>query len=123
MILPKRPFEPLFLIGGYSTNASIAADGDHVAFLNRRTASGRTRFNLAIADRSGKVTHYIEARELGFSRPVFVNQSIVANELLQDHYEVREYNLAGEELRTIFRVDHSVKALKQLPRVSLSLSN
>jgi hypothetical protein len=123
IVLPNAPFEPLFLIGGYSTNASIAADGRHVAFLNRRRTSGETRFNLVIASGTGAVIRYIDARGFGFSRPVFVDETIMANELLQDHYEVRQFSASGQESESAIQIKLAVDSLKSLPRVRLSLTN
>jgi hypothetical protein len=120
IIWPDLPLKPIFLIEGYSTNASIAADGGHAAFLNSRTKNGQTRFNLVAANMSGEISKYVEASEFGFSRPSFVNQTIVANELLHDRYEVKEFNLSGEAGRVLFQVDHSVDALKKLPRLVVS---
>jgi hypothetical protein len=120
IIWPDLPLVPVFAIEGLSTNASIAADGGHVAFLNRRTKQGQTHFNLAVAKTTGEISRYIEAREFGFSRPAFVNRTIVANELLHDHYEVKEYELSGEGGRILFQIDHSVDALKKLPRLALT---
>lgn len=68
---------------------------------------------------TGEISRYIEAREFGFSRPAFVNQTVVANELLHDHYEVKEHELSGETGRILFQIDHSVDALKKLPRLTI----
>lgn len=122
-VLGKLPLEPLFVIRGYSTNASIAEDEEHVAFLNRRSVSGQTHFNLVTATRNGQLSRYIEAKQFGFSQPIFVGATIVANELLADQYEVKEYDFDGNQLRVLLPQDHSVEALKQLPRIELSISD
>ena len=119
-IVPKQPIKPHYLIAGYSSHASVADNGDHAAFLNRRNRQGQTHFNLAIADSTEKIIQYIEARGFGFSRPAFVGRSIVANELLPDRYEVTEFALTGDRRRVILQLDYSVDALKALPRLSLS---
>jgi len=122
IVAPERPLTPHFLIPGYSTHAGIAPNGQYVAFLNRRNSPGRVHFNLAVADSSEKVIRYIGAKGYGFSMPVFVGQSIVANELLADGYEVKEFRLDAEQSKTVFQLDFSVETLMRVPRISISLN-
>jgi len=120
IILPKGQLKPLFVIKGYSSDPSIAPDGQHVAFLNRRNTQGKAHFNIAVADASGKIIRYIKTQEFAFSRPQFVDQSIVANELHENNYEVKEYALSGKSDRLLFSIDNSVDSLKKLRRIMLA---
>jgi WD40-like Beta Propeller Repeat len=117
---PEPTLTPHFLIPGYSTNAAISADGQTVAFINRRNTRGATHFNLAIADWSEKVLRYVVAKGYGFSTPVFVGRTIVANELLADRYQVKQFTADAEPPKIISQLGFSVEGLKQIPRVSLS---
>lgn len=120
IILSKGQLKPLFVIEGYSTNPSIAPDGQHVAFLNRRNTRGKAHFDIVVADASGKIIRYIKTQEFGFSRPQFVHQSIIANELHENNYEVKEYALSTKSERVLFRIDSSVESLKKLRRIMFS---
>jgi hypothetical protein len=66
IIWPDLPLAPVFAIEGLSTNASIAADSGHVAFLNRRTKQGQTHFNLAIAKLVERSAVILKPKNLGF---------------------------------------------------------
>jgi hypothetical protein len=124
IVLPKGQLKPLFVIDGDSSNPSIAPDGQHVAFLNRRNTQGNTtHFNMAVANASGKIIRYIKTEEFGFSRPQFVNHSIIANELHEKSYEVKEFALSMKSERLLFRIDNSVDALKKLRRIMPSYAS
>jgi hypothetical protein len=121
--LSERPVRRVFAMKGYSTIPSITADGQNIAFLNRRNKAGQTHFNLAVVDATGKIIRYIETQQFGFSRPMFVEGSIIANELHERRYDVTEYQLLDGKARILFRVDSSVESLKRLPRILLSPDN
>jgi hypothetical protein len=117
---PSRPLPPLVLIDGYSGEVAAAEDGK-IAFTNRRGRKGSTHFNLAIADPDGKLERYIEASGWAFSRPVFVGNTVLANETFDRHYEIKLFDLAGTGARTIATLAYDNEKIRALPRLSLRL--
>jgi hypothetical protein len=121
--IPAQTLEQLFVIDGHSSSPSLSADGKYVAFLNQRSTGGRARFNLAMATHDGRVLRYVESVGAGFSRPAFVADRVLANELLDDRYEVKEFDLADGEPKILIRLNHSASTLNGLDRIKITFDN
>jgi hypothetical protein len=120
---PSQPLAPLFSIGGYSTFPSTSTDGAYVAFLNRRASAGQSRYNLVIATHAGAVMRYIEASGTNFSRAAFVGETVLASELFEDRYVVREFEMRGEVSRVVLELNHSLRSLRGLERMSVQVDD
>lgn len=116
---PSQPLQPLVLVEGFSTMPAAALDG-RIAFLNRRTKAGRTRFSLAISAPDGKLEKYIEASGWAFSRPVFVGNTVLANETFDKHYEVKLFDLANTEAKVVAKLEYNERTIRALERISLT---
>ena len=67
----------------------------------------------------GSVERRIIPRGLGVSPGVFVGDTLVFNELFEDRYELRVFDLSSHSFLTEFFVDHAPDKLKLLERIRL----
>jgi hypothetical protein len=121
IIVPTRPLEPLYKIGGFSVFSTMSPDGDRVALLNRRFTAGLFRYNLVVATAEGAVQRYVEATSASFSRPAFVGTAVLANQIFDDRYETTLVDTNGPVRRKETVIYHSPKALQKLERLEISV--
>jgi hypothetical protein len=125
-ILPE-PLAPLFLKDGLALNPAVASDGRKAAFLysdkGRRGRAKNWLYDIELVNIDGSIEAHIDVSGTAFSRPVFVGETLLVNELFPDHYEVKLLDPETRIVRSIHRLDHSPRQLRRLPTVKLQLHN
>jgi hypothetical protein len=125
IVTPEHTLEPLYMIeDSYSVRQTVSPDGSKVALINTRT--GRNyRYDLVIATIDGTVLKRVEASTFQFSRAAFAGpNTVLANQLFKDRYEVTMVDLADYSVRIVAIVDHSENALRNLEHIQIpSISN
>jgi hypothetical protein len=112
--------KPSIYADGYSVFPALSQDGRLVAFLNAKFGKGAYRFDLMIVDGSGlKKRIGLEGR--GFSRPTFVGEEVLFNELFDDCYKVKAWSEPKQLIDEIFQIEFS--KLEELDRVKLLFSS
>jgi hypothetical protein len=91
--LPEAQLQPLFLRDGY-TYAAKVSDDESVAAIIRTTTNwsggGGYRYDLVIQDlKTGTSFTISPSSRLGFSRPVFVGNTVLVNEIFDNKYIIR----------------------------------
>jgi hypothetical protein len=118
---PSQVLKPLAvtLVGDYSSKPSISADGNWIAFLNRYRTSDRNVYHLALGPMQGAVRRSIAPSGLDFSRPAFVTNTILVNELFNDRYKVSAFEISNGSSRVVAELELSSRSLTNLPRIEL----
>jgi hypothetical protein len=111
----------LFMIGGLSVTASVSHDGSRGAVLNTATAKGSYRYDMVLATMDGAVQRRINVEGIGLSTAVFVGDTLLFNELFEDRYEVRLFDLTSNALQSILFVEHAPDKLRALQRIRLAV--
>jgi hypothetical protein len=96
--LPDVQLKPVFLQEGYTFSASVSGDDSLAALLRTTTnwTGGGYRYDLVIQDLRTGASRVIEpANRLSFSRPVFVGNAILVNEIFEYKYVIKRM-LPGE---------------------------
>jgi len=110
---PSQTLAPLFLANGYARSPSVSSDESLVAFLRTRTDIGNYRYELVISDKDGHATRLITSSGLGFSQPVVIGQSVYANEIYGDRYQIK--NVSARPMKLVTEVtDESIDVLKDV---------
>lgn len=110
---------PVTMVGDYSVKPSVSADGQWIAFLNQYRAAGRNPYHLAIGRLQGTVQLSIAPSGISFSRPAFVENTVLANELFDDRYEVSLFDSSNGSSQVIAVLDHSFRSLTNLERIEI----
>jgi len=120
LIIPSHQLEALYVIDGYSTLPATSADGAAVAFVNGRMTAGRYQYNLVVAKLDGTIQKYVGATTArGFSRPAFVGNSVLANELFENRYETTLVDLTDNSVRQAGVFEYTPEALQSLRRLEI----
>jgi len=120
IVTPEHTLEPLYMIeDSYSVRQMVSPDGSKVALINTRT--GRSyRYDLVIATIDGTVLKRVEASTFQFSRAAFAGpNTLLANQLFKDRYEVTMVDLADYSVRIAATADHSENALRNLEHIQI----
>lgn len=108
--LPKA-LPPLFLEKGRSTASQVAPDESLAALLRTQFRRGGFRYDLVVIDLTTQKSSLIESTGLGFSRPAVVDQKVIAREIFEDRYAIREVAAGEVQTRTIVEIaDNSIAA-------------
>jgi hypothetical protein len=90
--LPKVQLKPLFLQEGYTYAAKVSADESLAALIRTTTnwPSGGFRYDLVIQDLQTGASRTIPPSDrLGFSRPVFVGNTVLVSEIFDNKYIIK----------------------------------
>lgn len=120
--IPRRDGQltPRFMIdGGYSVQPTISRDGKRAAFLNT-IRRGKYRYDLVVADIDGSHMFRKELEGIGFSPAAFVNDTLFANELFENHYRIRRYDPMLNVIAEI-QLPHAPAELMALEKISLHI--
>jgi hypothetical protein len=85
---PEAQLKPQFLQEGYTSDAKVSVEETFSA-LTRTTTNccGRYRYDLVIQDlKTGASRTLVPSNDLGFSRPVFVGNAVLVNEIFDYKY-------------------------------------
>ncbi|QLH71119.1 hypothetical protein [Rhodopseudomonas palustris] len=111
---------PRFTVAGYSTMPILSGDGKRVAFLNTNRKESPHRYNMVVADLDGVVRDEIAVEGLALSSGAFVGNSLLVNELFEDHYRIRSVDLVSKRV-TSMRVEHSPEYLRAIEPIILAV--
>jgi hypothetical protein len=114
--------KPRFVVAGYSVSPILSEDGKRVAFLNTNRRGNPWRYNIAVADVDGVVDGGFAVEGLAFSSGAFVGNTLLVNELFDDHYRILIADLASRQV-TGFQVKHSPEYLKTVESITLSVDD
>lgn len=120
---PNQALKPLFLMNGLSLKPAVSRDGTRAAFWHTELDKGRYRYNRAVATISGDLLKYIDLEGISFSPGVFVDSTLLFNELFADHYKVKRFDLTRGSIEDIDIIEHAPAQLKALERINLSRRN
>jgi hypothetical protein len=112
---------PLFLIGGYSIQASISQDSKYAAVLNTEAGKFRYRFDVVLVQMDGTIERRFNLEGLDFSSGVFVGKTLLFNELFEDRYELKLFDYTKNSLQTVMSIEHAPEKLQQLERIQLTI--
>ncbi|WP_133255980.1 hypothetical protein [Rhodopseudomonas palustris] len=111
---------PRFTVAGYSTSPILSGDGKWVAFLNTNRKGNPWRYHMVVADLHGVVHDEVSVEGLGFSSGAFVDNSLLVNELFEDHYRILSVDLFSRRV-TSMRLNHSPDYLKAIEPIVLAI--
>jgi hypothetical protein len=89
-----------------------------VAFLNTNRKGNPWRYNIAVADIDGIVDGGFSVEGLAFSSGAFVGNTLLVNELFDDHYRILSTDLSSRRV-TGMGMKHSPEYLKAIEPVTL----
>jgi dipeptidyl aminopeptidase/acylaminoacyl peptidase len=106
--IPNKPtaLAPRFAVAGYSISPILSGDGKRVAFLNTNRKGNPWRYNIAVADIDGVVDGGFSVEGSAFSSGAFVGDTLLVNELFDDHYRILSADLSSRRV-TGMGIKHS----------------
>jgi dipeptidyl aminopeptidase/acylaminoacyl peptidase len=118
--IPNKPavLVPSFAVAGYSTSPIVSGDGKRVAFLNTNRKGSPWRYNIAVADIDGVVQGGFSVEGVAFSPGAFVGDTLLVNELFDDHYRVLSVDLSSGRV-TGMGVKNSPAHLRSIEPITL----
>jgi hypothetical protein len=105
-------------VAGYSTSPIVSGDGKRVAFLNTNRKGSPWRYNIAVADIDGVVQGGFSVEGVAFSPGAFVGDTLLVNELFDDHYRVLSVDLSSGRV-TGMGVKNSPAHLRSIEPITL----
>jgi hypothetical protein len=112
---PKSTLTPLFLSRGRSTAASIARDESMAALLRTQNRKGGYRYDLVVVDMKTQGETTIESTGLGFSRPVIVDEAVIAREVFDDRYVIGRIRPGDASMKPLAEVtDPSMASMESI---------
>lgn len=109
---------PRFTVAGLSIHPILSGDGKRVAFLNTSRKGNPWRYNIASADVEGVVDGGLSLEGLAFSQGAFVGDTLLVNELFEDHYRILSVDLSTRRV-TGMGIKHSPEYLRTIEPVAL----
>ena len=109
---------PRFAVAGYSTSPILSGDGKRVAFLNTNRQGSPWRYNIAVADIDGIVDGGFSVEGLAFSSGAIVGDTLLVNELFNDHYRILSADLSSRRT-TGMGMRHSPEYLGTIEPITL----
>jgi hypothetical protein len=121
---PSLPLTPLFEMSTLSIRPSLSDDGKRIAFLNVEKVNGaRYRYDMAVTTLDGHLQQRINLEGIGFSRGIFVADTLIFNELFKDYYQIKQLDLATGNVADLMKFSHSDQAIERLDRINLRLDH
>lgn len=118
--IPNKPtaLAPRFTVAGYSISPILSGDGKRMAFLNTNREGSHWHWNIAAANVDGIVDGGFSVEGLAFSSGAFVGDTLLANELFDDHYRILSADLLSRRV-TGMGMKHSPEYLKTIELIPL----
>jgi hypothetical protein len=91
-----------------------------VAFLNTNRKGNPWRYNIAVADIDGVVDGGFSVEGVAFSSGAFVGDTLLVNELFDDHYRILSADLSSRRV-TGMGIKHSPEYLRTIEPITLSV--
>jgi len=104
-------------------DVAVSRDDQYMSFLQAETVKGQANFqyNLHLANIDAVSLKTIRVEGTAMSRGVFDQDSLIYNELFEDHYRISKLNLSSNTIEEIAVIRHSRPDIKSLERVKLSI--
>ncbi len=104
-------------------DVAVSRDDQHMSFLQAETVKGQGNFqyNLHLANIEAVSLKTIRVEGTAMSRGVFDQDSLIYNELFEDHYRISKLNLSSNTIEEIAVIRHSRPDIKSLERIKLSI--
>ncbi|GAB1715470.1 MAG: hypothetical protein NTAFB05_05120 [Nitrobacter sp.] len=121
--VPATQLSPLFVAERSKSNSpSIAFDETFAAFLRTdRYRKGGFRFDLVVQSLTTSASILFKSAGIGFSRPVVVGSTVVANDLLDDRYIIKRLLPGKTSLQTEIEVTDD--EIARLPATEIIIEN
>ncbi|CAM5494275.1 hypothetical protein AFEL58S_03509 [Afipia felis] len=115
LLEPVPPLAPLFVEAGRSTQSSVSANGDVVAFLRSAERRVYFRYDLVIADMRKNRNQAIEATEIGFSRPIVVDDGVIVSSIRSDRLAIKKFAFDASDMTPLIEIeDASVDKMDEI---------
>lgn len=117
---PENPLTPKYykVLEGFSGHPSQSNDGKYVAFLHRQNEPNKYHFNIAVVEGDSSIVLYLKTPGFGFSRPAFVDNHIIVNELFDDRYVGKQFDVPGGAPTIVFELPYGTD-FKKLVRIQI----
>jgi hypothetical protein len=106
--LPEVQLKPLFLQEGYTYAAKVSADESLAALIRTTTnwpSGGGFRYDLVIQDlQTGASRTIPPSNRLGFSRPVFVSNTLLVNEIFDNKYIIKRLVTGDPSIQPVLEI-------------------
>jgi hypothetical protein len=117
------PLAPIFQMDTLSIRPAISSDGKRVAFLKVEPIHGKYQYNMTVAASDGAILRSVKVEGRALSHGVFVDGTLLFNELFKDHYRVRMLNLARGTVDDVLTLNHTAEALGKLDAIALQVDD
>jgi hypothetical protein len=117
---PPERLKPAVMIDGISVKPAISGDATRLAFLNTGREKFTYRYNLKVGDGNGDTLKTVAVDGVAFSTAAFVGDTLLVNELFNDHYRIGIFDC---DLNRIDSIDvvNSPDFLGGLSRIPLTI--
>lgn len=119
---PTQKLQSIYRMRGYATRPTVSGTGELIAYLNNRL-DGTGLLNLVVSTIAGSIQVYAKTSGLGFSRPSFVDDTVFANELFADRYEIKQIGPYQRFAETVAVLRHSTNEIEKLERLEFTIEN
>jgi hypothetical protein len=103
-------------------DAAVSPDDQRTSFLQAETVKGQASFqyNLHLANSEAVTLRTIKVEGIAMSGGVFDQNSLIYNELFEDHYRISKLDLSTDKIEEIAVIQHSSPDVQSLERIKLT---
>jgi hypothetical protein len=104
VVAPANQLQPQLWTDGRSGTASSAPDGERIALLNTNIPSANYRYDVVLVDLKSKQIQRFESAGVSYSRPVIVDHTVLANDILDGQYRINLLDIRTGKQQTIVEI-------------------